>query len=111
MRRRRCSSQFCCSLAAVTFGAYAHRSGQGEVEARGGDGLGGARGSHLQGLLEIKDTHRHLEGPVLLGIALVQGPGAVCVLDFKQTLYRPRLVLQGQLNQTKRCEVAPFSAP
>ena len=69
------------------------------------------KGDKVTGLLEIKDTHRHLEGHMLLGIALVQGPGAVCVLDFKQTLYRPRLVLQGQLNQTKHCEVAPFFAP
>ena len=40
--------------------------------------------SHLQGLLEFKDTHRPLEGPMLLGmIALPQGPMAARVLNFE----------------------------
>ena len=41
----------------------------------------------IQGLLESKDTHRHLEGPMLLDIALLEGLRAVCVLDFERTLY------------------------
>ena len=34
-------------------------------------------------ILEIKDTHRPYGGPVLLGIALPQGPVAVRVLNFE----------------------------
>ena len=37
--------------------------------------------SKVQGLLEIKDTHRPYEGPMLLGIDLPYGPTAVCVLN------------------------------
>jgi hypothetical protein len=41
----------------------------------------------LQGLLEIKDTHRPKEGPMLLGISLPYGPRVVCVLNFEKPLY------------------------
>jgi len=35
------------------------------------------------GLLEIKDTHFPLGGPMVLGIDLPQGPREVCVLNFE----------------------------
>ena len=37
----------------------------------------------MQGPLEIKDTHRPQGGPMLLGLALLQGPTAVRVLNFE----------------------------
>ena len=37
----------------------------------------------VQGLLDIKDTHRPYAGPMLLGIDLLKGPRAVCVLNFE----------------------------
>ena len=39
--------------------------------------------SEVQGLLEIEDTYRPQEGPMLLGIDLPYGPRAVCVLNFE----------------------------
>ena len=41
------------------------------------------RNTPVQELLEIKDTHRPWGGPTLLGIGLLQGPRAVCVLNFE----------------------------
>ena len=43
---------------------------------------------HLQGLLEIKETHRPYGGPMLLGMGLMQDPRAVRALTFECPLYQ-----------------------
>ena len=45
----------------------------------------------LQGLLEIKDTHRPSGGSMLQGLALLLDPTAACVLDFEQLLWSMRM--------------------